>query len=209
MRKEFIEKLRSEYFLSATPCEKGLYLTFDAMNALPIKCRYSEVVIIPLERLDYYKGPEYPGFMIVLSLSYHLMNIKIRTGLFAPSYYYDSLQLVKRPAKLYPCGNAEGDGYSYTNLIEEVKRITIKDKLRAIIIPLDEIKFLDDPLKVGEERKFCLSLKKMAKELNLIIFVFLLNNHLWDEWKSATKLIWLERGGGDYANETETAGFFD
>ena len=209
MRKEFIEKLRSEYFLSATPCEKGLYLTFDAMNALPIKCRYSEVVIIPLERLDYYKGPEYPGFMIALSLSYHLMNIKIRTGLFAPSYYYDSLQLVKRPAKLYPCGNAEGDGYSYTNLIEEVKRITIKDKLRAIIIPLDEIKFLVDPLKVGEERKFCLSLKKMAKELNLIIFVFLLNNHLWDEWKSATKLIWLERGEGDYANETETAGFFD
>lgn len=209
MRKEFIEKLRSEYFLSATPCEKGLYLTFDAMNALPIKCRYSEVVIIPLERLSYYKGPEYPGFMIVLSLSYHLTNIKIRTGLFAPSYYYDSLQLVKRPAKLYPCGDAEGDGYSYTNLIEEVKRITIKDKLRAIIIPLDEIKFLDNPLKVGEERKFCLSLKKMAKELNLIIIVFLLNNHLWDEWKSATKLIWLERGEGDYANETETAGFFD
>lgn len=209
MRKEFIEKLRSEYFLSATPCEKGLYLTFDAMNALPIKCRYSEVVIIPLERLGYYKGPEYPGFMIVLSLSYYLTNIKIRTGLFAPSYYYDSLQLVKRPAKLYPCGDAEGDGYSYTNLIEEVKRITIKDKLRAIIIPLDEIKFLDDLLKVGEERKFCLSLKKMAKELNLIIFVFLLNNHLWDEWKSATKLIWLERGEGDYANETETAGFFD
>lgn len=209
MRKEFIEKLRSEYFLSATPCEKGLYLTFDAMNALPIKCRYSEVVIIPLERLGYYKDPEYQRFMIVQSLSYHLTNIKIRTGLFAPSYYYDSLQLVKRPAKLYPCGDAEGDGYSYTNLIEEVKRITIKDKLRAIIIPLDEIKFLDDPLKVGEERKFCLSLKKMAKELNLIIFVFLLNNHLWDEWKSATKLIWLERGEGDYANETETADFFD
>lgn len=147
--------------------------------------------------------------MIVQSLSYHLTNIKIQTGLFAPSYYYDSLQLVKRPAKLYPCGDAEGDGYSYTNLIEEVKRITIKDKLRAIIIPLDEIKFLDDPLKVGEERKFCLSLKKMAKELNIIIFVFLLNNHLWDEWKSATKLIWLERGEGDYANETETADFFD
>ena len=70
---------------------------------------------------------------------------------------------------------------------------------------LDDRAFPDFLLKKGEDEKFYLEVMKIAKDLNLIIFV------LWytfpeNECDWGDKLIWIETPIGCY--KTETADFF-
>ncbi len=45
MSEKIIVKLRRDN-ISVSSCKEGVYLTFDAENARPIICKYSEVITI-------------------------------------------------------------------------------------------------------------------------------------------------------------------
>ena len=93
----------------------------------------------------------------------------------------------------------------YVLILNEIRKIAIEDDLKAIVISLDDRAFPDFLLKKGEDEKFYLEVMKIAKDLNLIIFV------LWytlpeNECDWGDKLIWIETPIGCY--KTETADFF-
>ena len=147
MSEKIIVKLRRDN-ISVSSCKEGVYLTFDAENARPIICKYSEVITI-----------------------------------FTPNQIYDVEDLI----------------------LNEIRKIAIEDDLKAIVISLDDRAFPDFLLKKGEDEKFYLEVMKIAKDLNLIIFV------LWytfpeNECDWGDKLIWIETPIGCY--KTETADFF-
>ena len=93
-----------------------------------------------------------------------------------------------------------------SNRLNEIRKIAIEDDLKAIVISLDDRAFPDFLLKKGEDEKFYLEVMKIAKDLNLIIFVlwytFPENECDWED-----KLIWIKTPIGCY--KTETADFFD
>ena len=177
MSEKIIVKLRRDN-ISVSSCKEGVYLTFDAENARPIICKYSEVITI------FTLGPVLHSF---------LEKAKISTGLLHWESANPFVKLRSRAVK------------DYVLILNEIRKIAIEDDLKAIVISLDDRAFPDFLLKKGEDEKFYLEVMKIAKDLNLIIFV------LWytfpeNECDWGDKLIWIETPIGCY--KTETADFF-
>ena len=123
-----------------------------------------------------------------------LEKAKISTGLL---HWESANPFVKLPFSCYK---------NYVLILNEIRKIAIEDDLKAIVISLDDRAFPYFLLKKGEDEKFYLEVMKIAKDLNLIIFV------LWytfpeNECDWGDKLIWIEPPTGCY--KTETAEFFD
>ena len=169
-----------------------MYLTFDAENARPIICKYSEVITIFTPNQIY----DVEDIMLMLGPVLHsfLEKAKISTGLLHWESANPFVKLRSRAVK------------DYVLILNEIRKIAIEDDLKAIVISLDDRAFPDFLLKKGEDEKFYLEVMKIAKDLNLIIFV------LWytfpeNECDWGDKLIWIETPIGCY--KTETAEFFD
>ena len=191
MSEKIIVKLRRDN-ISVSSCKEGVYLTFDAENARPIICKYSEVITIFTPNQIY----DVEDIMLMLGPVLHsfLEKAKISTGLLHWESANPFVKLRSRAVK------------DYVLILNEIRKIAIEDDLKAIVISLGDRAFPDFLLKKGEDEKFYLEVMKIAKDLNLIIFV------LWytfpeNECDWGDKLIWIETPIGCY--KTETADFFD
>ena len=78
MSEKIIVKLRRDN-ISVSSCKEGVYLTFDAENARPIICKYSEVITIFTPNQIY----DVEDIMLMLGPVLHsfLEKAKISTGL--------------------------------------------------------------------------------------------------------------------------------
>ena len=166
MSEKIIVKLRRDN-ISVSSCKEGVYLTFDAENARPIICKYSEVITIFTPNQIYNVEDIWPVLGPVLHS--FLEKAKISTGLLHWESANPFVKLRSRAVK------------DYVLILNEIRKIAIEDE------------------------KFYLEVMKIAKDLNLIIYV------LWytfpeNECDWGDKLIWIETPIGCY--KTETADFF-
>ena len=133
MSEKIIVKLRRDN-ISVSSCKEGVYLTFDAENARPIICKYSEVITIFTPNQIY----DVEDIMLMLGPVLHsfLEKAKISTGLLHWESANPFVKLRSRAVK------------DYVLILNEIRKIAIEDDLKAIIISLDDIR-----QKIGKNRQ--------------------------------------------------------
>lgn len=106
-----------------------MYLTFDAENARPIICKYSEVITIFTPNQIY----DVEDIMLMLGPVLHsfLEKAKISTGLLHWESANPFVKLRSRAVK------------DYVLILNEIRKIAIEDDLKAIVISLDDRAFPD------------------------------------------------------------------
>ena len=132
MSEKIIVKLRRDN-ISVSSCKEGVYLTFDAENARPIICKYSEVITIFTPNQIY----DVEDIMLMLGPVLHsfLEKAKISTGLLHWESANPFVKLRSRAVK------------DYVLILNEIRKIAIEDDLKAIVISLDDRAFPDFLLK--------------------------------------------------------------
>ena len=128
MSEKIIVKLRRDN-ISVSSCKEGVYLTFDAENARPIICKYSEVITIFTPNQIY----DVEDIMLMLGPVLHsfLEKAKISTGLLHWESANPFVKLRSRAVK------------DYVLILNEIRKIAIEDDLKAIVISLDDRAFPD------------------------------------------------------------------
>lgn len=189
MSKRITVPLRREN-VSVSPCKNGIYLTFDAEKCRPIICRFSDVIAVrmPIWNAEYYNIGRYP---LLDDLYLDLLKTKIPSGLLVPDYY--DIDELNGLIKLYPYEKINTN-YSYWLLSNDIRKMAIENNLKAIVVELDDRNFMGDSSKKGDVERFCLALKKIATDLNLMIIIFISTVHRWSKWYSVDKLIYLKYG---------------
>ncbi|WP_296110692.1 hypothetical protein [uncultured Alistipes sp.] len=169
MSKKITVKLRPENIenISVRSCRKGVYLTFDAGNIRSIVCKYSEVITIctpkPIyddERIQLYDYDDERTPPILGPMLYSLLEKnRISAGLFHWDCGYPFARMGHRAIKNYVIG------------LYGMRNLAVINGMKAIIISLDDWTLPNFLLKKRKDENFYSEVMKMAKDLNLIVFV--------------------------------------
>ncbi|WP_143256490.1 hypothetical protein [Alistipes sp. An54] len=159
MSKKITVKLRPENIenISVRPCRKGVYLTFDAGNIRSIVCKYSKVITICTSK-PIYDDERIPPILGPMLYSLLEKN-RISAGLFHWDCGYPFARMGHRAIKNYVIG------------LYDIRNLAVINGIKAIVISLDDWTLPNFLLKKREDENFYSEVMKMAKDLNLIVFV--------------------------------------